>query len=170
MSIAAMVDNEVAKSERKPPITRVRARSRPRGGAEAATRTSDVLTSLASYVPAEAIAAYLVLLPFMDPSGKGYSGRWGLAAGVSVLAVIYTVGYRKIAAVQVGKPFAIPWVPIVTTVFAFASWVFAIPTSPFNDFGFYTAELGGAVGTVVATGISFVGAVTGETLTAAKAT
>lgn len=169
MSIAAMVDNEVAKSEGKPPITRARARSRPRGDEEAATRTSDVLSSLASYVPAEAIAAYLVLLPFMDPSGTGYTGRWWLAVSVTVLAVGYTLGYRKIAAVQAKEPFAVPWVPILTTVFAFAAWVFAIPNSPFNDFGFYTPELGGAAGTLVATGISFIGAVTGETLTAAKA-
>lgn len=166
MSIVAMVDNELARAAREPPGTRLRQRG-PVTSAEA-TRGSDVVSSLVSYVPAEAIAAYLILLPFMDPSGSSYSGRWGLAAGVAVLAVAYTVGYRYLA-VDRGERDCFPWVPVVTTALAFAAWVFAIPDSPFNAFGFYTPELGGAAGTVAAGLISFVGAATGETLTAAEA-
>lgn len=123
------------------------------------------ISTLVSFVPAEAIAAYVILLPFMDPSGEGFTGRWLLALGVAVLSIIYAIGYRKIAAVQAQSTFAIPWIPIFTTVFAFGFWVFAIPDSPFNEFSFYTPELGGATGVVGATLISFVGAVTGVTLT-----
>jgi hypothetical protein len=187
MSIAAMVDNEVAKSEKRPPVTALRARSaraqKEQEPEEATSRTSDVVGALVSYVPAEAIAAYVLLLPFMDPSSvsqtssgeqpahsvTSFSGRWGLLIGVAVLAVVYAVGYRKIAAIQAQHKFAFPWIPVFATLLAFAAWVFAIPDSPFNDFGFYTPELGAAAGTVAATFIAFVAAVTGETLTFAKA-
>jgi hypothetical protein len=179
MSIAAMVDNEVDKSERRPPTTALGRRARQRRGRggerelaatkKPTTSPSDAITSLVSYVPAEAIAAYVLLLPFMDPSGDGYSGRWGLAGGVAVLAVVYAVGYRKIAAVQAETEFKFPWVPVLFSAASFAAWVFAIPESPFNDFAFYSPELGAAAGTVAATLISFVGAVTGESLTYAAA-
>lgn len=137
------------------------------GGVQAisATKAGDVIGTLVTFVPAEAIAAYLILLPFMDPSDDGFTGRWFLTLGVGVLSVIYAVGYRKIAAVQAGGEFSMPWIPIFTTLFAFTFWVFAIPESPFGEFSFYSPELGGAAGVVAATLISFVGAVTGETLT-----
>jgi amino acid transporter len=173
MSIAAMVDNEVAQSAGASGDSPIRFGPTTPGTQAtdgATSRAGEIVSSLATYVPAEAIAAYLVLLPFMDPSGTGYTGRWWLAGGIAVLAVLYTIGYRKIAAVKASQKFAMPWIPILTTVFAFAAWVFAIPTSPFNDLAFYTPELGGAVGTIVATGISFVGSVTGQTLTASNAT
>jgi len=130
-----------------------------------ATRAGDVIGTLVSFVPAEAIAAYLVLLPFMA-GGDDSTGRWFLALGVGVLAVVYAIGYRKIAAVQAQAEFRVPWIPIFTTIFAFTFWVFAIPNSPFGEFSFYSPELGGAVGVIAATLISFVGAVTGETLAA----
>lgn len=187
MSIAAMVDNEVAKGQRQPPVTDIRgraARAEPGQRTEATpSRTSDVVSALVSYVPAEAIAAYVAVLPFMDPSSAdksstgqadaaahySYSGRWGLAAVVAILAVGYAIGYRAIAARQARQRFVFPLVPVLTTVLAFAAWIFVIPNSPFNEFDFYTAELGAAIGMIVATAISFVAAVTGETLTWSEA-
>jgi hypothetical protein len=186
MSIAAMVDNEVAKSQRQPPVTAIKATAaRAEEGTEKDTpsRTSDVVSALVSYVPAEAIAAYVAVLPFMDPSSAdksstggtdaaahySYLGRWGLAGVVAVLAIGYAVGYRAIAAKQARRSFKFPWIPVATTFLAFAAWVFAIPNSPFNEFDFYTPELGAAIGTIFATAISFVAAVTGETLTWAQA-
>jgi hypothetical protein len=167
MSIATMVDNEVAKDEKQPPVTRMRERSADAD--EASTRSSQVLSSLASYVPAEAIAAYLIILPFVDPSGKGWTGHWILAASITLLAIIYAVGYRYLASKQQTRGgFTFPWVPAIVTILAFAAWVFAIPDSPFNDLDWYTVQLGGAAGTVAATLIAFVGSVTGETLTQAK--
>jgi hypothetical protein len=170
MSIAAMVDNEVARAEGQPPMTRLRGARAAAGRPEpeaAGGRTTEVVSALASYVPAEAIAAYLLLLPFVTPDtgSDDFTGRWILAGAVTILGCGYCLGYRKIAAIQTGKPFRMPWVPLVTAALAFAAWVFAIPNSPFNEFGFYTPELGGAVGTVAATVISFIGSVTGETLT-----
>jgi amino acid transporter len=189
MSITAMVHNEVLKSQGRPPATSTRTRRAGRAhdnsSAEGSgTAAGDVIAALVSYVPAEAIAAYLVLLPFMDPSSndrsgtrgpsqlvghESYTGRWWLATAITVLAVLYAIGYRKLQAVQIDEAFAMPWIPIATTILGFSAWVFAIPDSPFADFSFYTPQLGGAAGSIVATAISFVGAVTGETLTYAKA-
>jgi membrane protease YdiL (CAAX protease family) len=90
--------------------------------------------------------------------------------------VIYTLLYRLLAAREEadsetedqtwqqrlrGLWDAMPWFALVITTLAFAAWVFAIPDSPFNSFDFYTAELGGAVGTAAATLIATVGAAFG---------
>lgn len=168
MSIAAMVDNEVARSQGEPPPTATRRRAGRRRGAGAGEKQrgpGEAISALVSYVPAEAIAAYLLLLPFMDPSDETYTGRWALAGGVALLSIFYAVGYRKIAAVRDGTEFKAPLLPAAISVLAFAAWVFAIPDSPFNDCAFYTPELGAAAGTVAASMLSFIGAVTGEVLT-----
>lgn len=182
MSIVAMVDNEVQRAKRGPARTTLRRPARRNIAAEAAktdgsapsqTSTGGVISSLVSYVPAEAIAAYVAFLPFMDPSADGvgedsYSGRFALVGAVALLAILYAIGYRYLASLRASKPFKMPLLAIVTALVGFVAWVFALPDSPFNYFDFYSHELGATVGTFVATAIAFVGGLTEETLTYRK--
>ena len=166
MSITAMVDNEVLKDQGEPPPSAADEGGQPAG--------KGVVKGIVDYVPAEAIAAYVLLLPFMDPSNSGFTGRWFLALGVAVLAALYAIGYRKLAQIQAktktpDASFRFPLIPLLATLCAFAAWVFALPTSPFNSLAFYTPELGAAVGVVVATAIAFIASLTGETLTYSSA-
>src|SRR4051812_28977545 len=98
MSITAMVDNAVRKDlapsqPTQPPAT-------PAAAEPAQRPEKGVVTGIVEYVPAEAIAAYVLLLPFVDPSDKGLTGHWFLALGVAVLAAAYAIGYRKLAQVK----------------------------------------------------------------------
>lgn len=118
-----------------------------------ANTPTSVAATLASYIPAEAVAVYTSVLAFLVPVDKAldvqsYGSRWALAAVVAVLAVLYAVGTYKRAIERQNGAFRWPVGKTLLVLVAFAAWVFVIPGSPFGSFDWYTPALG-AIGAIV---------------------
>lgn len=118
-----------------------------------ASQVAAATTELSRYIPTEAIGLYTAILPFLVKDGtplseQSYTGRWILATGVAILAVLFAVGvYRKELLKRSGT-FKWPIKRTLTVLFAFAAWVAVIPGSPFQDFSWYTPSIGGIIGLV----------------------
>jgi uncharacterized membrane protein YbhN (UPF0104 family) len=114
----------------------------------------NTLGKLTKYIPTEAIALYVAILPFLvredvPLEAQDYTTRWFLAAGVGVLAVVFAVGVYRRAILDRGGAFRWPPRMTATVVLAYTAWVVAIPGSPVNDFGWYSPALGAVVALVV---------------------
>jgi hypothetical protein len=124
---------------------------RRRGTGTATAPSPEILAQLTRYIPTEAIALYVAILPFTVPkdvplTAQDFTSRWVLAIVVGVAAVLFAVGVYRRAVLDRGDSFRWPIVRTVTVVMAYVAWVFAIPASPLNDFGWYTGSLGAVVG------------------------
>lgn len=140
------------------PERRVRGQAAAPADAEAAPA---VLNELARYIPTEAIAVYVAILPFTVPKDlpltyQHFTSRWVLALAVGLAAILFSVGVYRRALLDRGEPFRWPARRTATVVLAYAAWVFAIPASPLNEFGWYTGALGAVVGTATTTVITLV--------------
>lgn len=140
----------------EPPAAERRVRGHAAAPAEAAPA---VLNELARYIPTEAIAVYVAILPFTVPkdlplTGQDFTSRWVLALAVGLVAILFSVGIYRRALLDRGEPFRWPARRTATVLFAYAAWVFAIPASPLNDFGWYTGALGAVVGIATTTVIT----------------
>jgi protein-S-isoprenylcysteine O-methyltransferase Ste14 len=118
-----------------------------------ASQLAAAATELARYIPTEAIGLYTAILPFLVTDGtplseQNYTGRWILAGGVTVAAVLFAVGVYRKEVLQRKGDFKWPIKRTLTVIFAFAAWVMVIPGSPFQDFSWYTSAIGGIVGLV----------------------
>jgi hypothetical protein len=134
-----------------PPAADTRTRTRGSGETETLAASPDVLAQLTRYIPTEAVALYVAILPFMVPKDKplttqDFTSRWVLAGAVATVAVLFAVGVYRRARVERGEAFRWPLRRTLTVLLAYVAWVFAIPASPLNDFGWYTASLGAVVG------------------------
>lgn len=122
-----------------------------RRGADTAAESPEVLAQLTRYIPTEAIAMYVAVLPFMVPkdvplTAQDFTSRWVLAIAVGVAGVLFAVGVYRRAVLARGDPFRWPMLRTLTVLLAYVAWVFAIPASPLNDFHWYTSSLGAVVG------------------------
>lgn len=131
------------------------------GAEEPAGGTADVLSRLTLFIPTEAVALYVAILPFTVPKDipltkQDFTSRWILAIGVGVVAVLFGVGIYRRAVIERGERFRWPIRRTATLLIAYGAWVFAIPASPFNSFGWYTGALGAAVGIAATTAIALV--------------
>jgi hypothetical protein len=128
---------------------------RRRGPAEDRPATdAGILAQLTKYIPTEAVALYVAILPFLVSdnvplNAQDYTARWFLAIGVGVLAVLFAVGVYRRTLLDRGGQFRWPPRITATVVLAYGAWVFAIPGSPLNDFIWYSPSLGAIVALVV---------------------
>jgi hypothetical protein len=116
---------------------------------------------LARYVPTEAVTLYTAILPFLVSedtplADQDYTSRWVLAIGVGIFAVLYAVGVYRREITARKAPFKVPPKRTAVVAFAYAAWVFVLPGSPFNDFGWYTPTIG-AIGGLVAAALIALG-------------
>jgi protein-S-isoprenylcysteine O-methyltransferase Ste14 len=72
-----------------------------------------------------------------------------LAIGVGIFAVLYAIGVYRREITARNERFKVPPKRTLVVAFAYAAWVFVLPGSPFNDFGWYTPTIG-AIGGLVA--------------------
>jgi Zn-dependent protease len=162
MSIVALMQDGAVAESRLPNARRKRGRRAEISGqgdhrADApdppASQVAAATTELARYIPTEAIGLYTAILPFLVKEGtplsdQTYMGRWVLAIGVAVIAVLFAVGvYRKEVLKREGT-FRWPIKRTSVVLVAFAAWVAVIPGSPFQDFSWYTPAIGGIIGLV----------------------
>jgi hypothetical protein len=138
-----------------------RRRGVPTAPDQAAAGPSDVLTRLTDFIPTEAVALYVAILAFLVPKdvaleAQDFTSRWVLAIGVAVAAVLFGVGIYRRAVLDRGGTFRWPFRRTVTVVLAYGAWVFAIPASPLNSFGWYTGSIGAVVGIAVSAVIALI--------------
>jgi hypothetical protein len=160
MSIVAMMQDAAAKrtsaapSEVRPArgkLARRRAARAPSSQEKTASVAAAAAMELVRYIPTEAVALYTAILPLLVPEDKpledqSYGSRWALAGIVGALAVLFAVGIYRRELQARGKKFTWPPKRTLTVVFAYIAWVFVVPGSPFQDFGWYTPTLGAIVG------------------------
>lgn len=159
MSIVTMMRDAAGAQSRPPTAAALRLRRRLRATPEAETATQratveTIASDLTRYIPTEALALYTAILPFLVPDdtaldAQDYTSRWWLAIGIGVLAVLFAVGVYKRAVEAERRTFTWPPRRTLTVVLAYTGWVFVIPGSPCNDFGWYTPPLGAIVGLVI---------------------
>ena len=154
VSIVAMMAE--AAQELGTPHTRTRGRTglRTRGRKPAGNQTgaAAVASELLTYLPTEAVALYTGILPFLLPkasktaSQPSYTGRWILAGGVAVAAVLWGVGIFRREVLARKQTFRWPIRRTAIILIAYTGWVFVIPGSPCNAFGWYSPSLGAIIG------------------------
>ena len=128
-----------------------RRRGGPASTEGAAGAPAGVLGQLADFIPTEAVALYVAILPFTVPKNlslerQDFTSRWLLASGVAVAAVLFGVGVYRRAVMDRGETFRWPVRRTATVLVAYTAWVFAIPASPFNAFDWYTGSVGAVIG------------------------
>lgn len=133
--------------------------------AQAITRTTTptegiqlqaIADTLTKYMPAEVVAMYTAILPFLVPKDEAlnqqdFTLRWIVVAAIAAIGLIYGVGLYAKTQRSNYAPFK-PWVAVwksTTIVVAFAAWVCLIPGSPFNSFGWYTPSIGAIIAILV---------------------
>jgi len=127
-----------------------------KGRANKPISASDVASTLSKYIPSEAVALYVAVLPFLVPKNTAldqqhYGTRWVVAGAIALIAVIYAVGlYRKD---RRAKTLTFLWQVAfwksAAVLIAFTGWVCVVPGSPFNSFSWYSPSLGAVIGLVV---------------------
>jgi hypothetical protein len=115
--------------------------------------TQQQLEKLTRYIPTEAIALYVAVLPFLVPKDvalvdQDFTSRWCLAIGVCGAAVLFAVGVYRRDVFSRGEDFRWPLRKTIIVGLAYWAWVFAIPASPLNAFDWYSPSLGAIVGIV----------------------
>lgn len=115
---------------------------------EASTSTASVNTALHvlfGYIPTEILTLYVAVVAAVNPKGSATSSAipaaWPVfwAFLVSTPVVVWVVYAAKVR--SGGKPlsFHLPGWEMVAATIAFAAWAFALPKSPFSDFGWQSA-------------------------------
>ena len=138
-----------------------RRRGAPETATELAGASPGILNQLTYYIPTEAVALYVSILPFTVPKDlpldqQDFTSRWILAIGVAIAAVLFGVGVYRRRILDRGDPFRWPTRRTATVLLAYAAWVFAIPASPFNSFHWYTGSVGAVVGIVITSVIALI--------------
>lgn len=101
------------------------------------------LRELVKWVPQEAIAVYLLALPYLVArSPHHYTSRWALTGSVAVLSALFVFGNYRQAVRKERLAMRPPWGRMIVASIAFIGWVYTIPASPFGSFGFYDLQQG----------------------------
>jgi hypothetical protein len=101
-----------------------------------------VLSGLAVYLPAEAIAAYTTVLAFAQ--GGSTSALWAVAVIVGVLSLLLTTGLSRRTARRAGLKFKVPVGDLLVVAFAFSIYAISMPGSAMWHYQWFTAAWAGA--------------------------
>lgn len=114
------------------------------GGSQAAGtgEIQQLLGRLISYIPADIVGGYVVVIGFIPTTSKSNTAQWIIAAVFLVLtAVIVIATYMSKVTGMDRRPGRWPWYRVVGSLVAFGTWVFALPASPFESIGGYALWL-----------------------------
>jgi hypothetical protein len=171
MSINSMTNAALARRPDYPPMDRLPQTAAER--AEAASReptqentVSTALKTLTTYVPTETLTLYIALVAALEPITNptpSFTSRWiafGLFLVFTPLAVWITFA-AKIASDQKELPVhprQWPKWEMSAGTLAFIAWAMGLPDTPFAEFTWYSASIGGFVVLITST---FLGMVAG---------
>lgn len=126
------------------------------------SNVADTAKQIAEFVPTEIITLYAAALAITtNNSTEVTSGQVVAFAGLLVATpVIVWVLYATFCRAQGKelplKPRVWPWQEMTIASTAFVVWAGMLPATPFKNFSWYTAELGGFVGLVFTVAVGLV--------------
>jgi hypothetical protein len=162
MSISAMADNrllrtEAPAAEHEQLVAPIAGRSSALTGVLPAPRpqgiSSDALSSLTTWIPAETITAYVgaqaLLGNLAAPQGKplhdaDFTTRWVVFALALAITPVIVWLFTKIKSRGSHKPFEWPVFEMVVASLSFVLWAVALPDTPANGIAGWQPWWGGA--------------------------
>jgi uncharacterized membrane protein SirB2 len=97
------------------------------------------LGKVLNYIPGDVVAGYVAVIALTDSSNDQWGPEWLTAAVFFVLAPIVVVAFffSSFKKTHNAKPTKsdYPVYRIIVAPIAFTTWVFSLPSSPFQDFG-----------------------------------
>jgi len=124
------------------------------GGDENGNAVNTALHVLFGYIPTEVLTLYVAILAAIQKTGQvtkaDWTTFWLFLVGTPV--VVWLIFGAKLKSAEKPVPWAIKkwplWEMCAATV-AYAAWAFALPNTPFSDYGWYSPGLSG-IGVLVA--------------------
>jgi hypothetical protein len=124
---------------------------------------SSALSTIATYIPTEVLTVYVAVIAALNPAAtSGQRGpEWAafLIFLVATPAVVWLVYAAKVRTAGKELPTSIAqwpkWEMLAATI-AYAAWAFALPETPFADFGWYSAAIAAVVVLVATTVLGLV--------------
>src|SRR5574341_2323903 len=115
------------------------------------TAVNTALQMIVTYVPTEVLTLYVAVLgAIQNPAAESFHAQWlafwfFLVATPAIVWVVYAAKVKN-----AGKPMPLaprrwPHWEMAAATIAYAAWTFALPESPFNDYGWYSAALAGVI-------------------------
>jgi hypothetical protein len=119
---------------------------------------TSTLAAIAAYIPTEVLTVYVAVVAALSPgAGAAVPASAGWIAFLIFLVftplVVWLVSAGKVRRAGKAAPVALnqwpKWEMFAATL-AYSAWAFALPQTPFSEFGWYSAAIA-AVGVLVAT-------------------
>jgi hypothetical protein len=139
--------------------------AKPNDGTTSANGVNTAMQVLFGYIPTEVLTLYVAIVAAIHPiaSGTGNDGAKTITSGdwinfisflVATPIIFWVVYAAKLKSAQKPIPLGFStwplWEMTAATV-AYAAWAFALPKTPFLDFGWYTPALGSVAVLVAST-------------------
>ncbi len=124
------------------------------------SQVNAAIRTLTTYIPTETLTLYVAVLAALQPPTKAAAANsswavfwWFLIVTPLVIWVVYITKAKT-----AGK--SIPWAPLkwplwqmAAGTIAYVAWAFALPTSPFTSFEWYSTGLAGVIVLIASTGL-----------------
>ena len=157
MSINTMTNAALARRRDYPPADHPPRTARERAAAAGKDPTNENTASIAlktvtTYIPTEIITLYVALVGALQPGAAGtpsyFTSRW-IAFGIFLVLTplaIWAAFASKLASDNKKLPIGLRYWPtweMVAGTIAYAAWAIGLPDSPFGQFPWYSAAIGG---------------------------
>jgi hypothetical protein len=151
--------DQIAKAASTPPSTTAATPPPAQSGQPAtavSTPADTTFNVLFGYIPTEVLTLYVAALAAVQQVGNVTSTNW-LAFGIFLFAtpvIVWLVYAAKLKNLQKALPLnfgAWPVWEMFAATAAYTAWAFALPKSPFSEYGWYSSALSGLAVLVVST-------------------
>jgi hypothetical protein len=133
---------------------------------------SSTLAAIAAYIPTEVLTVYVAVVAAVNPAGAPVASRGSAWAAFLVFLVFTPLAVWLVYAGKVrraGKKLPISlkrwpkWEMFAATA-AYAVWAFAMPETPFSEFGWYSTAIAAVAVLVVTTALGLAAPVVAQPL------
>jgi hypothetical protein len=148
--------DQIAKASTTPPTTTPPPGAPGRPAAVAPAPVDTTFNVLFGYIPTEVLTLYVAVLAAVRQEGKVTPTDW-LAFWIFLVAtpvIVWLVFGAKLKTLQKPLPLNIGAWPVwemFAATAAYTAWAFALPHSPFTEYGWYSSALSGLAVLVVST-------------------
>ncbi len=167
MSLASLATRAVARREDAPPaegageVREADVDGRP-GADGQSSAIADTAKQVASFIPTEIITLYTAALAITTDNATKVSNGQVVAFASLLIAtpiiawILYATNCRAQNKPLPLRPKVWPWQEMTIASVAFVVWAGMLPATPFKNFSWYTAALGGFVGLVFTVAVGLV--------------
>lgn len=136
------------------------------------TNITNALAQIVTYIPTEILTLYVsVKAALRQPDAINVTAEWITFAGflLATPVIVWLLFAAKVKSDGKSTPRAYAQMPVwemIAGMIAFSVWAFALPESPFETLGWYSAALGGVAVLLVSTFLGLIAPVVQGTLKA----